>query len=173
VDLLKEYRVIVVGTDGSSLAGPTVARAAWLATHDGADLVIVCAFAEMSRRTEAMNVATLGGDSRLGQVPGRAAASASLAAGVAIAQEHGATIAAALLIDGEPASALVSVAAERHAELIVIGARRGRSVAERLLGTVAAEVTKRAPCDVLIVRPVGKQGDLEVPEDVLQGEPAG
>ena len=26
-----DYRTIVVGTDGSPLAGPTVARAAWLA----------------------------------------------------------------------------------------------------------------------------------------------
>jgi hypothetical protein len=29
-------RTIVVGIDGSPLAGPTVARAAWLATHDDA-----------------------------------------------------------------------------------------------------------------------------------------
>ena len=33
-----DYRTIVVGTDGSPLAVPTVARAAWLAAHDDADL---------------------------------------------------------------------------------------------------------------------------------------
>ena len=41
---MKDYRTIVVGTDGSSLGGPTVGRAAWLAKHDDADLVIVCAY---------------------------------------------------------------------------------------------------------------------------------
>ena len=59
----------------------------------------------------------------------------------------------------------MSVAAERNADLIVVGARHQRSIAERLLGTVATEVTKRAPCDVLIVRPAVEEGDLAVPED--------
>jgi len=162
--MLTDYHVIVVGTDGSSLAGPTVARAAWLAHREDADLVIVCAFAEMSRRTEARNVATLGGDTRLGQVLGRSAASEAIVSGVAVAQQEGATIAAALLVDGDPAAALMSVAAEREAQLIVVGARHERSMADRLLGTVATEVTKSAPCDVLIVRPVTK-GEIAVPED--------
>ena len=75
---MKDYRTIVVGTDGSDLAAPTVARAAWLARRDDADLVIICAFAELSRRDEAKNVATLGGDTRSGQVLGRAAADLAL-----------------------------------------------------------------------------------------------
>lgn len=166
---LTDYRVIVVGTDGSSLAGPTVARAAWLATREDADLVIVCAFSDLPRRAEAKSVATLGGDPRIGQVLGRGAASAAIAAAVAVAREQSATIAAALLIDGEPAVALLSVAAEREAELIVVGASHERSIAERLLGTVATEVTKRAPCDVLIVRPALDEGELE---DGPAGSPA-
>ncbi|NAZ81909.1 universal stress protein [Kineococcus sp. R8] len=162
---MTDYRTIVVGTDGSSLAAPTVRRAAWLARYDDADLVIVCAYAEMPRRADAQNTATLGGDPRLGQVLGRAAANAAVTSAVALASEAGATIAAALLIDGEPARALVEVANERGAELVVIGARHDRSLADRLLGTVATEVTKRAPCDVLIVRPHQEAGDLVVPED--------
>ena len=50
---MKDYRTIVVGTDGSALAEPTVGRAAWLAKHDDADLVIVCAYSKLSRRDEA------------------------------------------------------------------------------------------------------------------------
>ena len=46
---MKDYRTIVVGTDGSSLGGPTVGRAAWLAKHDDADLVIVCAYSPAGR----------------------------------------------------------------------------------------------------------------------------
>ena len=150
---LYDYRTIVVGTDGSPLAEPTVARAAWLAAHDDADLIIVCAYSALSRRQEARNTATLGGDPRIDQVPGRAAASAAIAAAVAVAQEQKATISAALLIDGEPASALLTAAKERAADLIVVGAVRDTGIAERLLGSVATEVVRRAHCEVLIVRP--------------------
>jgi len=150
---LYDYRTIVVGTDGSPLAAPTVARAAWLAAHDDADLIIVCAYSALSRRQEARNPATLGGDARIGQVPGRTAASSAIAAAVAVAQEQSATIAAALLIDGEPATALLASAKERAADLIVVGALRDTGLADRLLGTVATEVVRRAPCEVLVVRP--------------------
>src|SRR5919205_1580855 len=107
------YKTIVVGTDGSALATPTVARAAWLAAHDDADLVIVCAYSALSRRQEARNPAPLGGDTRIGQVPGRNAASAAIAAAVAVAQEQSATISAALLVDAEPANALLATAEDR------------------------------------------------------------
>jgi nucleotide-binding universal stress UspA family protein len=159
-----DYRTIVVGTDGSPLAKPTVSRAAWLAAHDDADLVIVCAYSGLSRRQEARNVATIGGDSRIGQVLGRAAADEAMSAAVSVARECGATVTAALLVDGEPAQALLAVAAERQADLIVIGARQDLTLAERLLGTVATEVVRRAPSEVLIVRPRAPAGDLPVPE---------
>ena len=148
-----DYRTIVVGTDGSPLAVPTVARAAWLAAREDADLVIVCAYSGLSRRDEARNVATLGGDTRIGLVTGRAEASAALAAAVGVAREPSATVSAALLVEGEPASVLLATAAERAANLIVVGALRDTSIADRLLGTVASEVVRRAPCDVLVVRP--------------------
>jgi nucleotide-binding universal stress UspA family protein len=148
-----DYHTILVGTDGSELATPTVARAAWLAAHDDADLVIVCAYSELTRRQEARNVATIGGDTRIGTVLGRAAADEAMAAAQVTARDRGATVAAALLVDGEPAEALLDLAADRGADLIVIGARHDVSLAERLLGTVASEVVRRAECEVLIVRP--------------------
>ncbi len=164
---MKDYRTIVVGADGSSLTAPTVGRAAWLAKHDDADLVIVCAFSRLSRRNEAKNVATLGGDSRIGEVLGREAAGLALQAAMQVAADEGATVAAALLVDSEPARALVSTAAERAADLIVLGSLHDRSLADRLLGSTAMEVTKRASCDVLIVRPeVATGSELEVPEEV-------
>ena len=159
-----DYKTIVVGTDGSPLAEPTVARAAWLAAHNDSDLVIVCAYSALSRRQEARNVATVGGHSRIGQVLGRAAANDALSSATSIARENGATLSASLLVDGEPAQALLDVADERDAELIVVGARHDISLAERLLGTVATEVVRRAPCEVLIVRPRPHSADLHAPE---------
>ena len=166
---MKDYRTIVVGTDGSALAEPTVGRAAWLAKHDDADLVIVCAYAQMSRRTEAKNVATLGGDTRTGQVLGREAA------GLAVGRRHGdRQRRGGDGLRGPPRRRRAVHGADRHrrgasADLIVLGAIHDRILADRVLGTMATEVTKRAWCDVLIVRPEKNLGDLEVPEDASRG----
>ena len=160
------YRRIVVGTDGSALAEPTVARAAVLAASEGAELVIVCAYSEVTQRDEA-RVGGLG-DTRVGTVLGRAAAEDAVAAAAATASGLGATVAAPLLVESDPAEALVAAAASRSADLVVIGAIRDVSIADRLLGTVASAVVRRAACEVLVVRPPKSWGgveDLEVPAD--------
>lgn len=159
-----DYRTIVVGTDGSPLAGPTVSRAAWIAHHDDADLVIVCAYSRLSRRQEARNVTTGGGDARVGQVLGRRAASDALDEALRSGRAQGATVTAALLVEAEPGAALLQAASTHAAELIVVGAIRDVSVADRLLGTVATDVVRRAVCDVLVVRPEAPGGDQVVPE---------
>ncbi len=159
------YQTIVVGTDGSDLAAPTVVRAAWLAAREDADLVIVCAFTELTGRLEAKNVASMGSDARSGKVLGRGPASAALTAAVSAASAEGATISAALLVEGEPDAALLEIAKERDAQLIVMGAIQDRTLVDRLLGTVAEEVTKRATCDVLLVRPAGNGARVDVSEE--------
>ena len=148
-----DYHTIVVGTDGSPLAAPTVSRAAWLAAHSGADLVIVCAFSELTPRQEARTATSLGSDAAVGQLPGRAAASSAIVAAVALAEQQGATISAALIVEAEPAAAVLRMATDRSADLVVVGALRDVGLAERLLGSVATEVVRRADCEVLVVRP--------------------
>lgn len=60
---------------------------------------------------------------------------------------------------GEPTEVLVSEAGEWGADLLVLGSQ-GRSGLPRLLiGSVAEFVVKRAPCDVLVVRPRGEEGE--------------
>ena len=169
---MKGYTTILVGTAGTDLADPTVARAAWLAAREDADLVIICAYSELSRRAEAKNTATTGGDVRAGQVMGRSAASAAIAAAVAVAEREGATIARTQLVDGDPAKALVQLAGDHSAGLIVLGAVHDRSLADRLLGTTAEEVTKQAVCDVLIVRPASGEAEFEVPESADEAAPS-
>ncbi len=166
---MKKYSTVVVGTDGSTLAGPTVARAAALAKADDADLVIVCAFTPVPRRADAKNVATLGGDAKFDQVPGEASAGLALEEAMAVAKEVGARVSAAQLVDGDAAAALLHVADERGADVIVIGAIRDRSMAERLLGTVAEEVLHKATCDVLVVRPLAGDPEPNRPEDAPAG----
>jgi nucleotide-binding universal stress UspA family protein len=75
-----------------------------------------------------------------------------MATAVDVARDRGVQASATLLVDGEPAAALLTVAEERDADLLVVGARQDVSLADRLLGTVATEVVRRAKCEVLIVR---------------------
>ena len=54
-------------------------------------------------------------------------------------------------IVGAPINALVQLAEEVHADLLVVGHVGLSSVAGRLLGSVPSEVSRRAKTDVLIV----------------------
>ncbi|MDO4887625.1 MAG: universal stress protein [Actinomycetaceae bacterium] len=160
------YGRILVGTDGSSLAGPTVVRAATLAKAHGADVVIICAYTTLSSRDSASQEGSPAQVATLGQVPGSATATKALEEAVAIVESHGVKVAAALLVDGEPASALLESAKQYEVDALVLGAIRDTSIAGRLLGTVASEVVRRAHRDVLIVRPVEGAAEPNVAEDV-------
>lgn len=52
--------------------------------------------------------------------------------------------------EGHPADRLVELAGERNASFLVVGNRGPRS---SLLGSVSADVSRRAPCPVLVVPP--------------------
>jgi nucleotide-binding universal stress UspA family protein len=53
---------------------------------------------------------------------------------------------------GDPADAIVDVAEEREADLIIVG-NKGMTGARRfLLGSVPNKISHHAPCSVLIVR---------------------
>lgn len=52
----------------------------------------------------------------------------------------------------DPADAIVEVARETDADLVVVGTRGRTRAARALLGSVSQKVLREAPCDVLIVR---------------------
>ncbi|RTE48566.1 universal stress protein [Actinobaculum sp. 352] len=164
---IKRYNKILVGTDGSSLAGPTVARAATLADTENAELIIVCAYTTMTAREEATLSSVPAQSVKLGQVPGKASASQALDEAMSIAERQGAHVSAAILMDAEPAAALLETGKQFLVDAIVIGAIRDTSIVGRLLGTVASEVVRRAHCDVLVVRPAPGAPEPNVAEDVM------
>lgn len=45
------------------------------------------------------------------------------------------------------------------------GSLDDRTLADRLLGSTSEDVLERARCEVLVVRPEIRGGELEVPED--------
>jgi nucleotide-binding universal stress UspA family protein len=55
----------------------------------------------------------------------------------------------------DPTPAIVQLASDIEADLIVVGTHGRSGLARLLLGSVAEGVVRRAPCPVLVVRPVG------------------
>lgn len=125
------YRRIVVGTDGSDSADRALTVAAWLAGRVGAELVVSHAFGGPEDTRE-----------------GRHVGASVLRDACARVGEH--VTPRPLLRQGDPAEALISVAREEEADLIVVG-NRGLSGRRVMMGTVPARVAGRAPCDLLIV----------------------
>jgi nucleotide-binding universal stress UspA family protein len=54
--------------------------------------------------------------------------------------------------EGKPAAEIIRFAAEKKADLIVIGSRGKGGLERLLLGSVADEVVRTAPCSVLVVK---------------------
>jgi nucleotide-binding universal stress UspA family protein len=160
------YRTIVVGTDGSESSLRAVDRAAAIAAQEKAKLVIASAHLDTSEK---------GGWSRPPSpdrlIDGRAAD--SLGQGESY-RMHGSASVYAILQDarerakaagaheieeqaivGAPVNALLHLAEEVKADLLVVGNLGVGTVAGRLLGSVPDTVARKAKVDILIVHTVG------------------
>lgn len=140
---------IVVGTDGSDTAAQAVTQAIELARLTGAQLGIVSAYSGHSGRHAQSDPGApadvayeLGPREDVNIVLDAAAADAK-AAGVDV-QTHA--------VEADPADAILNVAEETKADLIVVG-NKGMTGARRyLLGSVPNNVSHHATCSVIIVR---------------------
>lgn len=141
---------IVVGTDGSDTAAEAVGQAVDLAKLAGAQLSIVSAYEPVSKRQVEKEQLDAPADVQHEIGPREdvnlvldAAAAEARKAGIE-AQTHP--------VEGDPAEAILNVAEETGADLIVVG-NKGMTGARRfLLGSVPNNVSHHAPCSVIIVR---------------------
>jgi nucleotide-binding universal stress UspA family protein len=148
---MSAYQTVVVGTDGSGSSLRAVDRAGAIAADHGARLIVATAHPSAPEEHGGWSVApgsTHGADYRtVGDAPIyailRDARERALNAGAKNVQEKS--------IVGAPINALVHLAEEVHADLLVVGNVGLSSVAGRLLGSVPSEVSRRAKTDVLIV----------------------
>jgi nucleotide-binding universal stress UspA family protein len=141
---------IVVGTDGSDTAGAAVNEAIDLAKATGAKLFIVSAFAPAGAPGEQGESAEIPGDIQHEFGP-REAVNLVLDAAAGDAEKAGVDT-DTFPREGDPADALLDVAEENNADLIVVG-NKGMTGAKRfLLGSVPNKVSHHAPCGVYIVR---------------------
>jgi nucleotide-binding universal stress UspA family protein len=144
------FRQIVVGTDGSDTAGKAVGQAAELAASVGSTLLIVSAF-EPIGGARLREEASQAPDDVRWMVNPREDVDATLETATALAEEKGVAV-RTFARQGDPADAILDVAEEEHADLIVVG-NKGMTGAKRfLLGSVPNKVSHHAPCSVLIVR---------------------
>jgi nucleotide-binding universal stress UspA family protein len=144
----------MVGTDGSDSSFRAVDRAAAVARDADATLVLLTAYRPMSPR-EAQDAADALGDEAY-KVAGSSPAEVVLAAASDRARSQGATKIETVAVEGDPVDALVDEALRRDVDLLVVGNRGLNSLAGRLLGSVPANITHKANCDVLIVHTTGK-----------------
>jgi nucleotide-binding universal stress UspA family protein len=144
------YSTIVVGTDGSEYALKAVEQAAEIAAALSARLIVVCAYHPLTAKEQSILAAAVGPTSMY-QVAGTDAAEEALAAARQRAVDTGASDVRATMVKGDPGQALLTVAKDQAADLIVVGNRGINTLSGRLLGSVPSDVSQRAPCDVLIV----------------------
>jgi nucleotide-binding universal stress UspA family protein len=144
---MSAYQTVLVGTDGSDSSLRAVDRAAQIAAGAGAKLVVATAYFPQGEDARAADVLKDEGYKMAGNAPIyailREAKERAHAAGANDVEEKA--------VVGAPVDALVDLAEEVKADLLVVGNVGLSTIAGRLLGSVPANVARRSKSDVLIV----------------------
>ena len=148
--MLRMFSAIVVGTDGSETAREAVRQASVLAKTLGARIHLVSAYEpapEGRLREERQEVP----EDLQWMVNPREDVNATLEQTGEQLGEDGVEVETHAR-EGDPADAILDVAEEKSADLIVVG-NKGMTGAKRfLLGSVPNKVSHHAPCSVMIIR---------------------
>ena len=137
---------IVVGTDGSDTASEAVRQAGDLAKSVGATIHVVSAYQPVSG-------ARVGGDGEPENSVGPDfEVDAVLEQAAGMMRTRGVECECHARKRGDPADAILDVAEEHDADLIVVGSKGMQGAKRFLLGSVPNKISHHAPCSVLIVR---------------------
>ncbi|HEY7054032.1 MAG TPA: universal stress protein [Mycobacterium sp.] len=155
------YRTVVVGTDGSETSLRAVDRASAVAARDNAKLIVANAYfaadekggwgrpPSHGRVTDSRAADALKGEGY--KMFGNAAVYAILRQARARAEAAGTKDIEERPVVGAPVDALVNLAREVDADLLVVGDVGLHTIAGRLFGSVPAAVSHKAKTDILIV----------------------
>ena len=138
------YRNVVVAFDGSEGARAALAKAVEIAGRDQAALTVVEATSEQMP-------SIVPGSPR--QSPPEIAEKARKELRAAVEHLDPALEASPWVVGGPPGKAILTVAEDIEADLIVTGSRNRGPVARAVLGSVSTEILHGARCDVLVVQP--------------------
>lgn len=145
------YETILVGTDGSPTATAAVERAAAVAHKFGADLVIASAYQPVPERQLSAQRRGAPDDISWAINP-RQEVDDLLAAAKQRASDAGASRVETHAVEGSATEALLDLAEESGATLIVVGSVGLTGAKRFLLGSVPSRVVHHASVDVLVVR---------------------
>src|SRR4029078_8006521 len=144
-DVMGDYTVVVVGTDGSDSSLRAVDQAGAIAAERGAKLIVATAYLPKDEHHSGdpdqlndENYRTEGNAPVYGML--REAGDRARAAGAKDVEERA--------IAGAPIDVLVDLVAEVNADLLVVGNVGVNSIAGRLLGSVPRAVSRRAKTEV-------------------------
>jgi nucleotide-binding universal stress UspA family protein len=144
------FSSIVVGTDGSETASKAVLQAAELARQVGASVSLVSAYEPVSgnrlreeRREVPKDLEWMVNPREDVEATLKEAAEKLEGAGVKVDT---------FAREGDAADAILDVAEETNADLIVVGNKGMTGTKRFLLGSVPNKVSHHAPCSVLIIR---------------------
>jgi nucleotide-binding universal stress UspA family protein len=141
---------MVVGTDGSDTASEAVRQAAELAQRLDAKVHLVSAYEPVSEGRLREERQQVPGDLQW-MVNPREDVNDTLASAAQGFQDAGVQVETHAR-EGDPADAILDVAEEQEADLIIVG-NKGMTGAKRfLLGSVPNKVSHHAPCSVMIIR---------------------
>ncbi|HSR94950.1 MAG TPA: universal stress protein [Solirubrobacterales bacterium] len=141
---------IVVGTDGSETAAEAVRQAVDLAKLSGAQLSIVSAYEPVPKRRLAGEQQDAPADVQH-EIGPREDVNLVLDAAAAAAKKEGVEV-QTHPVEAPPSDAILNVAEETDADLIVVGNKGMTGTRRFLLGSVPNNVSHHAPCSVIIVR---------------------
>jgi maltose/moltooligosaccharide transporter len=144
------YDNVIVGTDGTPTSLVAVGQAAGVAHAAEAHLIVVTAYDEEPK---------MEGTTGRQLVHGREAG------------DHHIKSFDEKAVAGRPAQALLETAGDNPKNLIVVGNRGLEAEEGHLLGSVPAEVVKKAVCNVLIVQTTRHADDLEAMTSVMEVKP--
>lgn len=158
---MSRYRTVIVGTDGSTSSMQAVERAGAVAAQENAKLIVATAHfhhAEKggwSRPPAPDQVSDRRAEDALGRegyrMHGDAAVYDILREARDCAWAAGARDIEERAVVGPPVDALITLAKDVQADLLVVGDVGLDSVAGRLLGSVPADIARKAKIDILIV----------------------
>lgn len=134
--------VIIVGVDGSEPAAQAALTAARLAAALGSELRVVCGYGKFE-------VERIEDDADLSFSTAESAAEVGEETVRRLRAVYPGVDATVQATGGKPADALLAVAEQTDAELIVVGNKRVQG-ASRILGSIATEVARKASCDLYI-----------------------
>jgi nucleotide-binding universal stress UspA family protein len=144
------FKRIVIGTDGSETASEAVRQATELAKMSGARLDIVSAYEPIPRTRLQEEQRQAPGDVQY-EISPREDVNLTLDSAAGTARNEGLE-AQTHAMEGDPADAILDVAEEIKADLIIVG-NKGMTGARRfLLGSVPNKVSHHAPCSVMIIQ---------------------